>query len=201
MEIPGLTIRPATEKDLDAIYQITIAAFGPYTVTKLLEDRYGKIGGRSWQERKGGSTVEACRRHLDCVLIAEKAGEVVGYATHNRDAAVGSVGNNAVRPDQQGQGIGTALISAVIRRLRENGCPLLKVGTMEHDLPARRVYEKLGFREKGRITRLVRVRDGQVERASVPAEDADALTQREAEGFERIAISVYYEMPGATGNG
>ncbi len=187
----GLEIRPAVEADFEAIYEITVAAFGPYTVSKLLEDRYGQIAGRPWQAHKGEGVVAGCR--LGYVLVAERQGTVVGYATWRQDETVGVVGNNAVHPDLQGWGIGTALISAVVERLREDGATLLEVSTLEHDLPARRVYGKLGFRETGRTVLLSRLRDGEVEQTALPAEASDALARQEGEGWERIAVSVHYE--------
>ena len=190
----GLEIRAGVEADFEAIYEITAAAFGPFTVSKLLEDRYGQIAGRPWQAHKGEGVVAGCRRRPGCVLVAQREGTAVGYATWRQDETVGVVGNNAVHPDLQGWGVGTALISAVVERLREDGATLLEVSTLEHDLPARRVYGKLGFRETGRTVLLARLRDGRVEQTAVPAEASDALARQEAEGWERIAVSVHYEQ-------
>lgn len=50
-----------------------------------------------------------------------------------------------VLPDKRGQGIGRALMEAAIDRARTAGCGWIELGTGESDLPARGLYESLGF--------------------------------------------------------
>lgn len=145
----SVSIRPARGDDLVAIYDINRAAWGGVCMAELIESRYGVIAGIGWRERKAGEVDQWCRAHLDRVLVAELDGAVVGYATSAFDAddRVGEVCNNAVHPEFRNRGIATALISAVVRRLLDEGAGMLRVSTMTQDRPAQRVYEKLGFRE------------------------------------------------------
>lgn len=53
----------------------------------------------------------------------------------------------------QNRGIGTRLVREAIRQTREAGFPAMYLETEEFNGPARRVYEKAGFREHNRLIR------------------------------------------------
>ena len=98
--------------------------------------------------RSTGSRRQARRKRS----LGAEDGRVIGYATFYwaPEDRIGEVGNNAVLPAFRGRGIGLALIAETIRIMREWGAEILRVTTFEHDHPARRIYEKLGFREIAR---------------------------------------------------
>ena len=50
-----------------------------------------------------------------------------------------------VVPDRRGRGLGRALMTAALRVARERGADTMDIGVDEPDLPARRLYESLGF--------------------------------------------------------
>jgi ribosomal protein S18 acetylase RimI-like enzyme len=50
-----------------------------------------------------------------------------------------------VAPARRGCGLGRALMEAAIREARERGADRMDIGVDEPDLPARRLYESLGF--------------------------------------------------------
>ena len=60
---------------------------------------------------------------------------------------MGVIGNNAVAPEGQGRGIGTAMYQFVLDLFREKGLRFACVGTGldEGHAAARRAYEKAGF--------------------------------------------------------
>lgn len=142
-------IRPYRSEDREAIYEITTRAWRGVTMAELRELRFGPLGGRAWFDHKAAGIVAKCERTPDQCVVAEVEGRVVGYATYGYqiDGEVGVVGDNAVDPDWQGRGIGTALVGRVVDTLRDAGVRLLEVSTFEHDAPARKVYERLGFEE------------------------------------------------------
>ena len=192
--MPVTTTRQARPDDMDRIYEIVAAAFGPFCMAKLMEDRFGIVDGKTWVEHKAGSVVQACKMHLDYVIVAEEEGRVVGFASSGREGNTGMVGNNAVDPDCQGRGLGTMLIRDVLRRLKDKGVTRFRVSTMEHDHPARRVYEKWGFRERGRSAMYARPEGQELEQVRTDATDTAERARLEAEGFILIAQSVHYDM-------
>lgn len=50
-----------------------------------------------------------------------------------------------VVPDRRGQGLGRALMEAAIELARREGATHMDLGTSEHDVVARALYERLGF--------------------------------------------------------
>ena len=145
-----LLIRKAKPEDVDVILQITAEAFKDYTVYHLLKKRHGvKFGGRSWSEWKKRELKNFCESSLDRVYVAELNGRVVGYMTYtlDRERRIGEVCNNAVSPRYQRRGIATSLLRRVLETFRQEGMKFAYVKTLEHDMPARRLYEKIGFKE------------------------------------------------------
>lgn len=58
-----------------------------------------------------------------------------------------------VHPDYHNRGIGARLVRMAVRQARRAGFPVMYVITDDSNAPARRVYEKVGFREHNRIVR------------------------------------------------
>ena len=50
-----------------------------------------------------------------------------------------------VAPAHRGRGLGRALMEAALREARDRGADTMDIGVDEPDLPARRLYESLGF--------------------------------------------------------
>ena len=148
MAMQEVIVREARPEDVEAIADITYRGWDGVTIGEALEQRHGVRGGKTWRERKRAEIVADFRRRPHEFFVAEIDGRVVGYASYWFVEAdeTGHVGNNCVDPDFRGRGIGTALIGRVIERLRELGARIAVVTTLEHDLPARRVYEKHGFK-------------------------------------------------------
>lgn len=96
-------------------------------------------------------------RNAGRVLVAERQGEVTGFATILTRAPRSDpddawpehtqLAELAVLPEHRGAGIGTALIVAAEALAREGGAPVLRVAVVADNAGARRLYARHGFGE------------------------------------------------------
>jgi ribosomal-protein-alanine N-acetyltransferase len=77
----------------------------------------------------------------------------VGYAlaVTDGDDDAGYLAELAVAPDAQGEGHGSALVDALVERLRESGVTELRVTVREVDETARAFYRDRGFERRERL--------------------------------------------------
>jgi len=145
-------IRPARPNDIEPCAQIAKRAWAPIMAAR------GAVMGPDLQRReRGDDPLEAkadevrrfCATHPDSVLVTELDGLVVGFLTFHADRATGilTLGNNAIDPDHQGRGLGTAQYDHVLNWARDNGFAYAKVmtGLDECHAAARAAYRKAGF--------------------------------------------------------
>lgn len=104
-----------------------------------------------WRSEKKRQVRSACSRKSGAkVYIAELEGKVVGFITYylNESTGIAEIGNNTVEPQYQGLGIGTAMCRFVLGRMKEAGmkCARVTTGGDPSHAPARRAYEKAGFK-------------------------------------------------------
>ena len=52
-----------------------------------------------------------------------------------------------VRPDRRGQGIAAGALAAVVEQARRSIAPVVTLFVNDHNLPARRAYERVGFEQ------------------------------------------------------
>jgi ribosomal protein S18 acetylase RimI-like enzyme len=144
----GRTVRQARFADIPAIQEITRQAFEPVSLDRVAEKFFGEeLGGKKWFEYKNAAVKAQCERNIYQVIVCEIDGDVAGYATMGLDfqRGVAMIGNNAVLPEHQGKGIGKAMQKEIKRRMIESGFSKFKVSTLENDIAAKKMYEKLGF--------------------------------------------------------
>src|SRR5215831_19687482 len=141
--MPDLVIRPAVQDDLDVLWDfLAMAAYEPHAEAAKAVPFVAKylVG---WQ------------RPGDFGCIAEQHGAIIGAAWARRFAAAElkvpygdeeapkvSIG---VKPHARGQGVGAKLMCAVIGEAAHRGLRLCL--SVRSDNPARRLYERLGFRD------------------------------------------------------
>ena len=82
---------------------------------------------------------------LDEFLVAEEDGEFLGYTDAVALLDEGYMGNIAVAPQRRGQGVGAALLSALLRWGREKDLAFLTLEVREQNIPARTLYDSRGF--------------------------------------------------------
>ena len=115
-----MNIRAETSSDIDAIYDVTVAAFKDHPISHQTE-QYIIAGLRAADA-------------LTISLVGEDAGQVVGHIAFSpitiSDGTEGwyGLGPVSVLPERQRQGIGTALIHAGLDSLKDlhaQGCALV----------------------------------------------------------------------------
>lgn len=88
------------------------------------------------------------------VLVASRGGEVLGYASFGDWRAFDGYRHTVehsiyVRHDQQGAGIGGALMQALIGRAREMGKHVMVAGIEAGNTGSIRLHERFGFTQSG----------------------------------------------------
>jgi ribosomal protein S18 acetylase RimI-like enzyme len=88
-------------------------------------------------------------------LVLETAGVLQGAvicSSIDREARVTHLGQIAVHPGARGRGAGRTLLESAITRCAAAGSKEMTLLVAEANLPARRLYESLGFTEVARFT-------------------------------------------------
>lgn len=142
---PGVAYRPVEDGDL------------PFLAEVYASTRREELAPLPWTEaEKDGflrSQFEAQRRHYeehfpDCAfLVIERAGDPVGRLYVDRREDEIRLVDIALLPESRGNGLGTAILKRVLEEGRRKGLPVRI--HVERENPARRLYERLGFREGG----------------------------------------------------
>lgn len=139
-------VRSAEVSDREAIKGLTIAAYSEYAET---------LSAENWQQYRANilAAIEGGGASEQLVAVAD--GTIVGsvllylkgaaFAGHESDVDWPEVRLLAVAPDARGSGVGTALMSECVRRVRSLGETMLALHTMESMQAARRIYTRLGF--------------------------------------------------------
>lgn len=127
---PHVHIRPMRADDLLAVSTVDAAAFAPL-----------------W--RNSLATTQRAYSQAMIATVAEWNGELVGYQISTASHQGGHLARLAVHPRAQGLGIGSALVSDLILRLRQRGGQRLSVNTQADNAASLALYQKLGFVRTG----------------------------------------------------
>lgn len=139
----GVTLRPATRADVRAI------------VAMLADDALGaarEIVSDPLPREYYDAFEEIARDPNNRLLIAEQDGEIVGTLQVTFIRGLSRMGMRralieAVRvaSGHRGEGIGEAIVRAVIDLARAEGCAMVQLTTDKSRRDAHRFYERLGF--------------------------------------------------------
>ena len=122
-----VALRPMVEADLDAVLAIERALFP--------ED--------AWTERMfRGELAQHASRHY---LVAESGGALVAYAGLSAQGVEADVQTIAVRSGHWGQGIGGALLTALLDEAVRRGCREVYLEVRADNDRAARLYRRFGF--------------------------------------------------------
>jgi len=100
-----------------------------------------------WSENSIASELD---NRLSYWLVAEVDGKIAGYVGSQSVLDAADMMNLAVSPDYRQQGIGQALVNALVHHLQANHMIALLLEVRVSNAPAIRLYEKLGFVQIGR---------------------------------------------------
>lgn len=124
------------------------------SITKMDESHVSQIAAlekicfsEPWSENSIASELS---NPLSLWLVAEADGALAGYIGSQSVLGESDVMNVAVSPDYRRQGIGEALVLALVEELKKLGNHCLSLEVRLSNAPARSLYEKLGFAEVGR---------------------------------------------------
>ena len=120
-----ITIRPAAESDLPALAALELACFS-----------------HPWSEKSLAATLDSGR---SLFLLAEQAGEPLGYLGMEYVLDEGGITNVAVFPAYRRQGIADALIKELLRRAGGLGLATVTLEVRAGNAAAIALYQKNGF--------------------------------------------------------
>jgi ribosomal protein S18 acetylase RimI-like enzyme len=142
-------LREVRPQDLPRIKELVELGWQNQGAAHLLEKRYGQLGGKPWLEWKWPEVENSCRERPHEVIVSEIDGKVVGFASYRLDLVrqIGTIGNNTVDPAYRGLGIGSAMHTRVLQRIRDAGMRFAEVTVAlnEGHTAARAMYERAGF--------------------------------------------------------
>jgi len=140
----GLTFRSAAE-------------YAPGTVYAILAECYATLRDVTLDDslRRFDREVFASPGTVGaCSFISSVEEQIVGFFSYDprQGPEIGLIGHNGVMPPFQGRGYGTQQILEILRLLTLRRFVRVRVSTSEHPFfaPARRMYEKCGFRRSER---------------------------------------------------
>lgn len=156
---PFCVFRVFRPDDLPRLQEITALTFGPVSIDRNLEERFGAFGPSDWESRKLAAIALDCELQPDGVFVAvDDHDRPLGFVTTRLQpaSAIGWIPNLAVDPACQGQGLGRALLERALAFLKESGMELAKIETLEQNPIGQHLYPSLGFEEVARQVHFAR---------------------------------------------
>ena len=148
-----MQIEPYNADHLDAVVRLSLRAWTPVfdSIQNVIDpDVYRELYPDNWRVNQQAAVEAVCAAEDTHVWIALDTGSITGFVAVKLDTEtrMGEIYMVAVDPDFQGRGIGSALTQFALDWMKEAGMSVAMVetgGDLGH-APARRTYEKLGFR-------------------------------------------------------
>jgi ribosomal-protein-alanine N-acetyltransferase len=104
-----------------------------------------------WGEREYDALFAAeAPRRLALLAAEERSAPILGFAIARCADDEWEIENVVVEGERRRQGVGSALISELVREARRSGAAAVLLEVRESNAPARRLYEKIGFNIVGR---------------------------------------------------
>jgi mycothiol synthase len=146
-----MPIEPYSGHFLLQILELSLRAWAPVftSIEKAMDAEVYQHFHPDWRESQRKAVEAACTADDTDAWVALEDGGVVGFVVvkpHAEDD-MGEIYMLAVDPNQQGRGIGTALMKYAMAWMKERGMAvaMVETGGDPGHAAARRTYEKLGF--------------------------------------------------------
>ncbi|WAG78532.1 N-acetyltransferase family protein [Metapseudomonas furukawaii] len=148
-----MIIRDAGETDLPGILAIYNDAV-EYTTAIWNETRVDLANRRAW-------LAERTAAGFPVLVALNDAGEVLGYASYGTWRSIEGFRHTVehsvyVRGDQRGQGLGPALMQALIQRARAAGLHVMVAAIEAENAASIRLHQRLGFVTTGQMPQVGR---------------------------------------------
>jgi GNAT superfamily N-acetyltransferase len=148
-----MRIEPYTPNHLDAVVQLSLRAWAPVfeSIQNAIDaDLYCAFYSDNWRISQQKAVEDVCAADSTTVWVALDGNAVLGFIAVKLDLedSMGEIYMVAVDPGVQGQGIGSKLIEFALNWMKQAGMTvaMVETGGDPGHAPARRTYEKLGFR-------------------------------------------------------
>jgi ribosomal protein S18 acetylase RimI-like enzyme len=152
--MPSFAIRTATAADAEAIIAI---------IERIASERIYTAIDKPWSAGRQREYLESLSKR-EAIHVAEAwEGGIIGYQTLElwtpslgSMAHVGQIGT-FLTPEWRRRGVGEALFQRTVDYARERDFLKFVIQVRASNLPAQSFYQRLGFRQCGRLTRQVRI--------------------------------------------
>jgi ribosomal protein S18 acetylase RimI-like enzyme len=145
-------IRSFTDDDADTVVRLSLRAWAPVfpsIETAMGSDIY-QLLTPDWRTTQRQAVEAVCASDSTPVWVGEIEATIAGFVAVelHHDQRLGEIYMLAVDPDYQGMGVGTALTTFALDRIKEAGMPvaMVETGADQGHAPARRTYERAGLR-------------------------------------------------------
>lgn len=125
-----IRIRAMQDADMPAIAKVDLAAFGEF-----------------WHNT--ADSLQRARSQCASATVAEDESGVIGYQLSTKNPLGAHLARLGVRPEAQGRGVGSALVSDLIQSLGTSQLHRLSVNTQADNAASLSLYKKLGFVRTG----------------------------------------------------
>ncbi len=126
----GIRIRPMQDADMPAVAKIDLAAFGSF-----------------WHNTE--NTLQRARLQCASASVAEDDSGLIGYQLSTKNPFGAHLARLGVKPEAQGRGVGSALVSQLIQGFGEGQLSRLSVNTQADNTASLSLYKKMGFVRTG----------------------------------------------------
>ncbi|OGF44655.1 MAG: hypothetical protein A2452_08020 [Candidatus Firestonebacteria bacterium RIFOXYC2_FULL_39_67] len=150
-------IRVCKKEEYVTLVEILRDSFAIGSIDKRIEDKFGKIIGFDWWERKAVDIMRDVENYPSGAYVMDLEGKITGFIITSMEKrfSVGKVHALAIHPEHQGAGFGTRLLKHALKVFKTNGMKLARIEVLEDNPNAYQLYKKLGFDEAAKQVHLV----------------------------------------------